>query len=202
MRTSILLWILTPSLAVWKALLEKEHKIFFACVWQQLQIFPFGTSHAHKSISTDPQTGENISHDNRFNKHLGTEESGQVRVAPCEDMHPFYTQSFHLRHNWPSKQWAQMQHPWTSGWIQSLWTLLQRNSCCPGGAFILLNVRGVHKWGSCYCRRKGLHLPALTIESCPFRSIGSRFSSHRWSTQTGCQSNPGLRGRDLLEMTS
>lgn len=190
-----------PSLAVWKAVLEKEHKIFLYVCDSSCKYFPLVLSRAHKSISTDPQARENISHDNRFNKHVGIEESVQVRVAPCEGMHPFYTQSFHLRHNWPSKQWAQMQHLWTPGWIQSLWTLLQHNSCWPGGDFILLNFRGVHKWGSCYCQRKGLQLPALTIESCPFRAIGSRFSCHRWSTQSGCQSNPGLRGRDLLEMT-
>lgn len=186
------------SLAVWKTLLEKECKISsHAC--DSCKYFPL-IHHMHTNpCPVDPQVCENVTHVNRYNKHLGTEESVQVRSTSLWRRVPL-THSSHVRYNWQSKR-AHMQHLWTPGWTQPLWPLSQRNLCCPGGAFILLSGIGVHKWGYCYCHRKGFQLLDLTIEACPFKSRGSRFSSHRRSTQSDCQSNPGLRDRDLLEIT-
>lgn len=47
--------------------------------------------------SVDPQIHENITQVNRYNKHLGTEESVQVlvkRACHCKDMYPFTYRAF------------------------------------------------------------------------------------------------------------
>lgn len=99
-KGSILPWILTPSLAVWKALFKKEPKIYLHACDNSYKYFPFSIMCKHINAPLNPQICANIIHVNRCKKHLDTEESVKVHCTPLWRYVPIYLWRFHLKFNW------------------------------------------------------------------------------------------------------